>query len=283
MSLIRVQKRMQTSTNTILNKKYKKLLLQISLHEVSFCLYNTLDSKIEFFSNYILTQNNTVQETEEEILNLIRQSTILQTGFDDVLILHDNALNTFVPLTLFDEQNLKSYLHYNVKISPTDFVTYDQITGNDMNNIYIPFTKLNNSLIELYGEFHYKHTASILVKKILEISKNVAEPQIFVHIQEKHFQIIVVQNQKLLLYNSFEYNKEEDFIYHLLFTAEQLKLNPESIVVKLLGKITKTSQLFQIAYKYIRNVSLYTENLQFDQSISEDNYLKNFILIHACE
>ncbi|AMO19338.1 DUF3822 family protein [Flavobacterium columnare] len=274
---------MQTSTNTILNKEYKKLLLQISLHEVSFCLYNTLESKIEFFSNYILTQNNTLQETEEEILNLIRQSTVLQTGFDDVLILHDSTLNSFVPQALFDEQYLKSYLHYNVKVSPDDFVTYDEVTGNDMNNIYIPFVKLNNALIDLYGQFHYKHTATILVKKILETSKNVAEPQIFAHIQEKQFQIIVVKNQKLLLYNSFEYHKSEDFIYHLLFTTEQLKLNPESVIVKLLGKITKNNELFEIAYKYIRNVSLYTENLQFDQSISEDNYLKNFILIHACE
>lgn len=274
---------MQTSTNTILNKEYKKLLLQISLHEVSFCLYNTLESKIEFFSNYILTQNNTLQETEEEILNLIRQSTVLQTGFDDVLILHDSTLNSFVPQALFDEQYLKSYLHYNVKVSPDDFVTYDEVTGNDMNNIYIPFVKLNNALIDLYGQFHYKHTATILVKKILETSKNVAEPQIFAHIQEKQFQIIVVKNQKLLLYNSFEYHKSEDFVYHLLFTTEQLKLNPESVIVKLLGKITKNNELFEIAYKYIRNVSLYTENLQLDQSISEDNYLKNFILIHACE
>ncbi|MFK7001582.1 DUF3822 family protein [Flavobacterium oreochromis] len=274
---------MQTSTNTILNKKYKKLLLQISLQEVSFCLYNTLESKIEIFGNYILTQNNTIQETEDEILNLIKQSTVLQNGFDDVLILHDNALNSFVPQTLFDEKYLKSYLQYNVKISHNDFVTYDQVLGNDMNNIYIPFTKLNNALIHLYGQFHYKHTATILVKKILETSKNVAEPQIFVHIQEKQFQIIVVENQKLLLYNSFEYNKAEDFIYHLLFTAEQLKLNPESVIVKLLGKITKNNELFEIAYKYIRNVSLYTENLQIDQSISEENYLKNFILIHACE
>ncbi|MFK7050706.1 MULTISPECIES: DUF3822 family protein [Flavobacterium] len=274
---------MQTSTNTILNKKYKKLILQISLHEVLFCLYDTLESKIEIFGDYILTPNNTLKETEEEILDLIRQSTILQTGFDDVLILHDNGLNSFVPQTLFNEQYLKSYLQYNIKVSPNDFVTYDEVIGNDMNNIYIPFIKLNNALAQLYGQFHYKHTSTILVKKILEISKNVGEPQIFVHIQEKQFQIIIVKNQKLLLYNSFEYNKTEDFIYHLLFTAEQLKLNPESVIVKLLGKITKNNELFEIAYKYIRNVSLYTENLQLDQSISEDNYLKNFILIHACE
>jgi hypothetical protein len=48
-----------------------------------------------------------------------------------------------------------------------------------------------------------------------------------VHFSEGHFEIII-QNQKLLFFNSFDYQTPEDFIYYVLFTAEQLSLNPEN-------------------------------------------------------
>jgi hypothetical protein len=46
--------------------------------------------------------------------------------------------------------------------------------------------------------------------------------------QSRSFEIIVIQNQQLLLFNSFEYLTPEDFIYYVLFTAEQLNINPEN-------------------------------------------------------
>ena len=94
---------------------------------------------------------------------------------------------------------------------------------------------------------------------------------------------MAIANQKLLLYNTFEYQTKEDFIYYLLFTAEQLQLNPEIFQLKLFGKISKENELYQIAYKYIRNVSLFFEHNDLDKNISQENYLQHFILIHACE
>ena len=46
------------------------------------------------------------------------------------------------------------------------------------------------------------------------------------------------------------------FIYYVLFAAEQLKLNPEKFEFILLGSVEKDDELYKIAYKYIRNVSL---------------------------
>jgi hypothetical protein len=64
------------------------------------------------------------------------------------------------------------------------------------------------------------------------------------------------QNQQLLLFNSFEYLTPEDFIYYVLFTAEQLNINPENFPLDLIGSIDIESEYYKIAYKFIRNVSL---------------------------
>ena len=137
-------------------------------------------------------------------------------------MLHDNNINTFVPKSLFDSDNIASYLQYNVKVFETDFFAVDEINTYEINNVYVPFVNINNFLLDQFESFNYKNTNSILVQKILDKSKNIDEKQVFVHFQENHFEIVVVKNQELLLFNSFHYSTAEDFIYYLLFTCEQL-------------------------------------------------------------
>jgi hypothetical protein len=74
---------------------------------------------------------------------------------------------------------------------------------------------------------------------------------------DNHFEIIVTEGSKLKFYNYFEGTTEEDFIYHILFTAEQLELNPESFKLSLLGNITKNDSYYNIAYKYVRHTGIH--------------------------
>ena len=104
----------------------------------------------------------------------------------------------------------------------------------------------------------------------------------FVHINTGHIEIIVVQNQKLLLFNSFDYNTPEDFLYYILFTAEQLNLNPENFPLELIGNINTESEYFKIAYKYIRNVSLIdVEDLRWNNYFSEAENRNHFLLFNS--
>ena len=120
----------------------------------------------------------------------------------------------------------------------------------------------------------------ILIQKLLEVSKNNEERKMFVHVNNTHFEIVIIQNQKLQLFNSFDYKTPEDFIYYILFTAEQLHLNPESFQLELIGKITKDDSLYEIAYKYIRNVSLFDVSHMQNQ-FSESENREHFIVMQS--
>lgn len=92
----------------------------------------------------------------------------------------------------------------------------------------------------------------------------------------------MVKGNKLILFNSFEYSSPEDFIYYILFTFEQLQLNPDSVSVKLLGTISKDSAYFEIAYKYIRNCNLFNPFILPTSFGRTDEELRNhFILFHS--
>jgi hypothetical protein len=265
--------------DTITTKNYRKLSLQIAMNGLSFCCFDTLNWNIQSFKSVTFTKYKPI---EDQLWKTFVDHPELTRPYDEILVLHDNCFNTFVPDALFDEEYLGSYLQYNTKVFETDFFTFDAIGSYEINNVYVPMVNVNNFLIDQFGAFDYKNTNSILVSKLLDASKNIDELQVFVHVQESHFEIVAARNQKLLLYNSFEHNTPEDFLYYVLFTMEQLQLNPETVPVWLLGKIAKTDPNFTIAYNYIRNVALFdTAALQEKFSVGEQEALQHFILFNS--
>ncbi len=266
----------------IAEKKYKKLSIQVSLTGLSFCCFDTLNNTVTSFNEVHFDTFHKATKIEDLFADAFRDHPELNDSYDEILVIHNNNLSTFVPEPLFDENFLGSYLQYNTKVFETDFFAFDEISNYQMNAVYIPYVNINNFFIDQFGAFDYKHANSILVSKLLIASKNKDAKKMFVHINAGHFEIIVVQNQKLLLFNSFDYNTPEDFLYYILFTAEQLNLNPENFALELIGNINTESDYFKIAYKYIRNVSLIdVEDLRWNNYFSEAENRNHFILFNS--
>ena len=188
-------------------------------------------------------------------------------------------MSTFVPLPFFNENNLSSYLNLNLKVLQNDFIAFDTIKSVDLVNVYIPFVALNNFFFEKFGSFNYKHSSSVLVESLLNKGENSNSEQFYVHVANDFFQIVVIKNKKLIFYNAFDFKTKEDFIYYILFTAEQLHLNPEKFQLTLLGDVEKESELFNVAYNYVRHVNFYK---YFDEDNNDSTVLNhaNFILLN---
>jgi hypothetical protein len=270
---------MVVTNNDITQKTYKKLSIQVSLSGLSFCVFDLFTNKILHSAEIAFEKNKVV---EEQLWRSFVDNSILTKPYDEIVVLHNNNLNTFVPTSLFDTRFLASYLQYNTKVFETDFFTYDTILPYEINNVYVPFVNINNFLLDQYESFEYKNSNSVLVKKLLDISKNKDEKQVFVHLQKNTFEIVVVKNQELLLFNSFSYSTPQDFIYYLLFTCEQLQLNPETITVQILGNCSEEDSNFKIAYQYIRNCSLLNVSSLVTTFDTTETAIRNhFILYHS--
>ncbi|WP_284653822.1 DUF3822 family protein [Flavobacterium terrisoli] len=265
---------------SVTDKTYRKLAIQVSLNGLSFVTFDTILNKPLALKTISMGKVNVTSKIEDLFGEAFQMNPELKAGYDDIVIVHSNNLSTFVPTALFDEEYLGSYLQFNTKVFETDFFAFDELANYEMNNVYIPYVNMNNYFIDQFGTFDYKHANSILVQKLLEVSRNNEERKMFVHVSDTHFEIVVLQNQKLQLFNTFDYKTPEDFIYYILFAAEQLQLNPESFKMELLGKITEGDALYNIAYKYVRNVSLFDVSAMQNQFTETENR-EHFILLHS--
>jgi hypothetical protein len=238
----------------ITKKTYKKLSFEVSEKSLSYCIFDTISNKIVHHERHEIETNDVL---EEGLWKIFSKNAHLSQTFDSVVVLHNSHLNSIVPASLFDQNYLGSYMQYNNKVFETDYFAFDYLDTYELYNVFIPYTEINNYLLEHYDSFDFKNANSVFIKKALDFSKNKEQKQVWVHFQQDRFEIAVTKNQQLLLFNTFIYKTPEDFIYYLLFTYEQLQLNPEVVPVHFLGGITKENENFKFAYKYIRNCEIF--------------------------
>jgi hypothetical protein len=262
-------------TNNITNKLTNlELSIQISLNGLSFCILQKDTNTISTLKHFNFEKKLNPFEVLDKLKHLFNTEIALQKTFVAVNVIHKNELSTLIPKPLFNESCLADYLKFNSKILKTDFIAFDEVITNDSVNVYVPYVNINNFIYEKFGTFTFKHFSTILIEHILLIEKNVDTSKVYANINANHFEIIVVERGKLILYNTFEYTTKEDFIYYILFTAEQLKLNPETLNLVLLGDVEKDDKLYTIAYKYVRNVS-------FGDRSDNFNYLEDTKTKHS--
>ncbi|MFT6065223.1 MAG: hypothetical protein ACJAQX_001091 [Polaribacter sp.] len=248
----KVQKK--SSKNSLKKTKDIALSIQFSLDGFSFCVSDFLTKNDIFFTEYIFDETqNSPEDLFKQIETIFKSDANLQLEFNTVTVIHKNNLSSIVPAKYFNEEALATYLKYTIKTLKTDFIAFDTINIMDAKNVYVPYVNINNFLFQNFGEFDYKHHHTILLEKLfkLEISK---ERKMYVNVSKNNIDVIVLEDKKVIIINSFYYFSKEDFIYYLLFTAEQLQLNTAEFKLYFMGAIHLEDETYKITYKYIKNV-----------------------------
>ena len=284
LSTMDLKKTQQTNKSIDFNNlSDKHLSIQLSLDGFSFCIINKNEKHIERLEHFRFNDHSpTPDKLLQNVESVFKKERALQKRYGSTNITHVNQLSTLVPKSLFDEDRIRDYLKFSSKTYTNDYVVHDEIENHDMVNVYIPFVNVNNFFLERFGSFEYKHFSTVLVNNLLNTFKFSEHPHMFAHIGELQFEILVIANDKLLFYNSFNYQSEADFIYYILFTAEQLGLNPEEFELILAGIIDTESELYKIAYRYVRKVGLMENRsaYKFPPNSKEASKRRHFTLLN---
>ncbi|MCB0375219.1 MAG: DUF3822 family protein [Sinomicrobium sp.] len=273
----------QKKTTDITPANSNELSIQLSLSGLSFCIYNKFSNTVIALEHHSFSGERHPETITRNLGEHFEKNRSLQQPFKNVSVIHENELSAFVPKAMFREENLPGYLKFNVKILENDFIAHDSLKNHDLVNVYIPYMNVNNFLFERFGAFEYRHFSSVLVNALLNKAPWKKTACMFVHVQKEHFEIVVTNNRKLILYNTFSYTAREDFIYYILFTAAQLELDPEAFPVYLLGEIEEGDPLYDILYTYVRHV-FFGENhcrFLFKEGLKQPGPHEDLVLLNS--
>ena len=237
-------------------KDFNKLSIQVSLNGLSFCVFDTISKTILSSENVVFAKELTPYEVLKRLKQLFTSQNVQNSQFSEVVVVHRNNLFGLVPKALFEPDEMANYLKFNTKILANDHLAYDDLESYEMVNVYVPFVNINNYIYDLFGEFTFKHNGTVMVESLLNGRTNSKQPVCYTYVHENQIDITVIAKKRLLLFNSFKFVTKEDFLYYLLFTLEQLKLDTESILLKLFGEIEEGDDIYEMCHRYIKHISI---------------------------
>ena len=200
--MIKEIKKITNNSLDFKNLEENHLSIQLSLDGFSFCIYNKVYNVIAVFAHYEFekTPSNPFEHLEF-IKQIYLQEANLKLNYKTVNVTHFNNLVTQVPQPFFNKNNLSDYLQNTIKVLENDYITYDKLNNSEIINVYIPFVNINNFLIDIYGTFIFKHSSTVLIETLLNKYKNLDSDFCFVNVTNFNFEIVVLKDKKLALFN----------------------------------------------------------------------------------
>ena len=276
--------------SVVLDNKLKEnyiLTIQYSLDGLSFVIFDNEEQKFLCLKHYHISQ----KEINSDTINVTTFLEELQekenwklSDFKETILLIDNNYNTFVPMEFVTPESNVGFLKL-LNISNEGKTLTDNISSYEISNIY-PVTKDIENIND--GRIKIRHTSSILTESLIkEFSERNPEIRAFVNVKNNSYELIVINDSNLIFHNYFNFNTKEDFIYFILFTFEQLKIDNESIPLYFMGFIEEKSPIIELCSRYIRNIRFFSRdnNLNYANELDSIPYYYYYTLYSSisCE
>ena len=176
-------------------------------------------------------------------------------------IIIDNQSFTLIPVDLFKEEYTSLYWQFAKGTLISDDEEIHTYTHENLGivNIYESNRKLYNWLSNTYPlvDMTLKHKTSQLIDFAVFTSK---AQTAFIYFGNHHFTMVITVNGTLKFCNRFAYKTSQDLVYYILFTMNELKIEPDEIFLRLHGNIKEESEDFQLINQYLNNIKISSFN-----------------------
>ena len=267
--------------------KYK-LSIQLSLDGFSFSIFNTESNKFLSLETISFGKSKTQKEYCNWLKDFITSHEWLNLEYNQVSVILEVNKTTLIPFPLFDGNEIETYVNFNFNPEEGNKLHHDKLTNLEAHNIYAYPNEVLTCLKENFPSLSFHCHASCLIESLIVKYKNaVQQKRTFVNVRKDYLDIVILDGKQLLYFNTFHYRTKEDFIYYVIFVIEQLNLNPEEVDLFLLGMIDQQSGMFDMIYKYVRNIQflLPDDTKKYSYVFDEipGHYYFNLLNISVCE
>ncbi len=185
----------------------------------------------------------------------------LKSSFKIVKIAYEGRKGTLIPAPLFDMDEKENYLKFNFQPGGEEQVLSDHLLSMDSYQVFAVPDLIFKSIGGYFQETKIVSAASVLIESIWINYKNrINTSRVFLHIRATLFDLMIFDGRHMTYFNTFPFQNPEDVTYYLIFVLEQLNFNPETVPLILLGDIEKGAPLFELLFKYVRQVDFGRKN-----------------------
>lgn len=228
------------------------LKLLVTPASLRYFVLSQTHQQVIFFGNYTLHHVNQPQELAYRLEKIFEKDEVLQLKFGQVIL----GLDT--PYSLVPSEMAFMFSDWQKQSQKLEQIGADLVfERNDL---------LQQTAARLFGTLQTAHVVSTFIKQLA--------PQDFQHklvaqVSANHLDLLCWNAEGgIALLNRYDYQTATDFIYYVLLACNDLKIDRETTELVLAGEVDIQSKIYDMCYRYFRNIAFIAkpEHLHFSKA-----------------
>lgn len=256
-----------------------RLLLQVKADSLAFSVFYPYKNKFivlaeDFFNG-------------RSLLEVLHSHPELQTSYKEVkasLVTTQNCF-TILPNALFDSQETKHYLQLSNTLPAEWQLMHNPLRFSQAVCAYAAPKSWISDLNALFPKVRIYHHSTTFIDGLIFQYLNLSGKNAYVNMVENYFELVILENGRLLFYNKFPIQSINDLIYYTLFGFEQLNMRPDASSMWVFGNIDEDD--VALLKKYIPNAlnGNTSPTVDFSKHFNEDlrRQYYNLFSLQLCE
>jgi hypothetical protein len=219
------------------------LSIQGNATRFSFAVMDIAEKKYIGLKNHVVDNEDNIKSL---LKRLLVEDTVFAINFKSVIFQYQSYRAMLVPDTLFDSKNLKAFLKFHHNLDENDHILYQPLKQAEAYVIFSVPTYYEELLSAKYTDIKYSHHCLPFIYNAIENrGKESTNPCLHVHFTNDFFDVLIVRNNKIQLFNSFFYKKYTDVIYFIINILNLYSYLPTHTKIFLSGEIEENSDLYK--------------------------------------
>lgn len=233
------------------------LLLLAGQHDFQFGVVDTQQQRCLLVEDYTFSDSAT--DSDGNVYrSVIEDHQLLMAGYwNRVKLAVKSQHFTLVPEDYFSPEHASHYLTL-VTETPADkyTITYQPHKQANAVMVFGAQRQLVERLRSTYPsqDVQLLYQGSVFIEGV-QRSTDSSDRAMHLHIGRQHVLMLVLEDQKIILYNRFVYATSNDIVKYTLTALQKLDMNQNGAKVTVWGNIPKQSKQYATLYKYVRNLS----------------------------
>jgi hypothetical protein len=231
----------------------QEISIQISLNGFSYLIRAKETHQCLLFKHFEFKNTILIDELIRKVESLVAKESIFSNSFTKASLVFISQKATLVPEDFFNPEHLKKYFEFSHSMDELDELHYYYIDTLQTYNVFSFPNYLTSIFYSLLPNIKFNHQSSTLIN--FGLSKfGQKKCGAIIGINKLFFDIEVFENGKLILSNSFQYANTMDFIYFVLYTCKQLKIDLYDIELITLGETINNKAIISELQKHFPNL-----------------------------
>ncbi len=237
--------------------------IQLGLDGFSFCILDERQNKYIVFRHIPLIVGK-LQFLSKKIETIFDQEKMLHVSYKSVSITYSTNKASLIPKEYSEPEYQHKVAELTTELSRSESIYTDDIPGFNYHLVYSCPKELMTLLNRKFTDFQFRHKSVPLLASALS-QHSESKNSLLINFEKQYIRIVAIKEMQIVLYNSFYFKNESDFIYNTLNIWHIMQFDPERDEILIGGFVADDSS-------YVRQLKKYISNIQFLKPSTDFNY-----------